>query len=120
MPLALLLVDHGSRLAEANATLEQLAALVRARAGAIPVRTAHMELASPTIPQGVEACVAAGADEIVVVPCFLTPGRHATEDVPRMVADAAAQHGVRVRVTDVLGVHPLLAELVLIRADLGD
>jgi sirohydrochlorin ferrochelatase len=115
---ALLLVDHGSRRAAANALLEQLAELVRARAAGTPVRVAHMELAAPSIDEGFAACVADGADEVVVVPCFLTPGRHATEDVPRLAAEAAERHGVRFRSADVLGVHPLLAELVLVRAAL--
>jgi sirohydrochlorin ferrochelatase len=116
---ALLLVDHGSRRAEANALLEALAELVRARAG-VPVHTAHMELASPSIAEGFGDCVSAGAEEVVVVPCFLAPGRHASEDVPRLVAQAAARHpGARWRVAEVLGAHPLLAELVLVRAGLS-
>jgi hypothetical protein len=115
---ALLLVDHGSRRAEANALLEQLAELVRTKSDGMLVRVAHMELAAPSIAEGFEACVQAGADEVVIVPCFLTPGRHATEDVPRIAAEAAACLGVRWRVADVLGVHPLLAELVLVRAGL--
>lgn len=112
---AILLVDHGSRRAAANAQLEALARLVQERAPDAFVRVAHMELASPTIAEAFEAC-ARDADEVVVVPCFLAPGRHASEDIPRMVAEAAAGHSVRWRVADVLGAHPLLAELVLVRA----
>lgn len=113
---AILLVDHGSRRPEANAQLDTLAGLVRQRAAGASVHVAHMELASPTIAEGFEACVASGADEIIVVPCFLAPGRHASEDIPRLVADAAAAHpDASWRVTDVLGAHPLLAELVLVR-----
>jgi sirohydrochlorin ferrochelatase len=115
---ALLLVDHGSRLEEANAQLEEIAALVRARAAGVIVRCAHMELAPPTIAEGFDACVDAGAEEIVVVPCFLAPGRHATQHIPEQAAEAAAKHSVRWRVAEVLGVHPLLAELILARAGL--
>lgn len=114
---AILLVDHGSRRHEANAQLEALAALVRERSEAV-VHVAHMELAPPTIRESFAACVEAGAEEVVVVPCFLAPGRHAGEDIPRLVAEAAAEHRVRWRVTDVFGAHPLLAELVLVRAGL--
>jgi sirohydrochlorin ferrochelatase len=114
---ALLLVDHGSRRDEANAQLEALAVLVRERlgAGAI-VGTAHLELASPSIAEAFDACVAAGASEIVVIPIFLAPGRHVSEDVPHLVREAAARHDASWRMADVLGAHPLLAELVLIRA----
>lgn len=83
------------------------------------MHAAHMELASPSIPAGVLACARDGAEEIVVVPCFLAPGRHAKEDVPRLVEEAvkSAAPGIAWKVTEPLGAHPLLAELVLLRAD---
>ncbi len=94
--------------------------LVRERVGpAIVVEAAHMELARPSIEDGLQACVAAGAREIVVHPYLLAPGRHASEDLPRRVGEVAARLGVPVRVTDPLGVHPLLAEVVLERCGLG-
>jgi len=114
---ALVLVDHGSRRPEANESLEQVAELVRAAAPGRPVRCAHMELAPPTLADAIEACVAEGAREIVVVPYFLAPGSHSTRDIPALVREAAARHaGLRVRVAKPLGVHPRLAELVLDRA----
>ncbi len=115
---AILLVDHGSRRAEANAMLAEVADLVRAEAGGdVIVETAHMEIAEPTIAQGFEACVANGAREVAVLPFMLSPGRHSTEDIPRMVAEAAASHpDVDWRVTAPLGPHPLLATIILDRA----
>jgi sirohydrochlorin ferrochelatase len=66
---------------------------------------AHLSLAPPSIARAIDACVARGAKEIVVVPYFLAPGRHAGRDVPRLARAAAARRGVRVRVTAPLGVH---------------
>jgi sirohydrochlorin ferrochelatase len=115
MRQALLLIDHGSRRADANEALAQVVATVQALVGdAVIVRDAHMDLATPTIRDGFHACVTAGAEEVVAVPFFLFPGRHAVEDVPRLVAEAADEHpGVRHRVTETLGLHPLLARVVL-------
>ena len=115
---AILLVDHGSRVLAANAQLEEVARLVERTAGdGTLVRAAHMELASPSIPEGIDALVADGATEIVVVPYFLAPGRHATEDVPRIAHEAVEKYpALTLRVAEPLGVHPLLAELVLFRA----
>ena len=77
---------------------------------------AHLELAEPTILQGFDACVAEGAAEVIVHPYFLSPGRHSTLDIPRMVAEAAARHpGVRYRITEPLGLHPKIGELILER-----
>ena len=114
---ALLLIDHGSKRAEANETLAEVAALVRDRLhGNWIVEVAHMELAEPSIDQGFARCVEAGATTILAHPFMLAKGRHAQEDVPRLVAEAAAKYGVKYRVTDPLGAHPGLAEAVIARA----
>jgi sirohydrochlorin ferrochelatase len=118
MKPALVLVDHGSQREAANAVLDQIAGLIRSADPHRTVATAHMELASPTLAEAVAACVAAGASEIIVVPYFLGPGRHTSEDIPRLCAEAAAQHpDVDVRMAAALGPHPKLAELALLRAE---
>jgi sirohydrochlorin ferrochelatase len=115
---AILLIDHGSVRAEANHMLVCMANLVRAMAGdGVIVEHAHMELAEPSIDDGVAACVRHGATEVVAFPYMLSPGKHSTRDIPRMVQEAARAHpGVAVRVTPAFGVHEKLAELVLLRA----
>ncbi len=116
MTRAILLVDHGSRRAEANQALEQVAALLRERAPGCIVEIAHMELAPPTLAEGIKACVAAGAREIVVHPYFLAAGNHSTRDIPALAREAARSHpDVTVRVSDPLGPHPKLIEVILDR-----
>lgn len=81
------------------------------------VRHAHMELAEPLIPAGVDACVAAGATELIVFPYMLSPGKHSTRDIPRIAGEAARRYPhVEVRVTEAFGVHTKLAEVILERA----
>ena len=115
---AILIIDHGSTLPAANHMLECVGDLVQAMAGPdVVVRVAHMELAEPTIAQGFDACVAAGAGEVVAFPYMLSPGKHSTRDIPRLVAQAAASHpGVRYSVTPAFGVHDHLASVILERA----
>ena len=98
--------------------LSCMAALVQRMAGeSVVVRHAHMELAEPDIAAGFAACVAAGAGEIIAFPYMLSPGRHSTSDIPRLVAEAAATFpGVRFSVTSAFGVHERLGELILHRA----
>lgn len=116
MSRAILLVDHGSVKREANEMLADVAAMLRGLTDVPIIRHAHMELAEPTIAQGIAACVAAGATEVTVHPYFLAPGRHSTTDIPRMVAEAAKNHpGVRVRVTAPLGLHEKICQVVLER-----
>ena len=115
---AILLIDHGSRRDAANEMMDCMANLVQAMAGPhVVVRFAHMELAEPSIEAGVRQCVEAGASELIVFPYMLSPGRHATSDIPDLVAEAArAFPEVRWRVTTAFGVHEKLAEVVLERA----
>jgi sirohydrochlorin ferrochelatase len=116
---ALVLVDHGSRFQEANDMLADVAAMVRQLGGVQGVFYAHMELAEPTIEQAFAAAVRAGATQVVVHPYFLSPGRHSMSDIPRLVAEAArAFPGVEYCVTQPLGVHPKIGEVVLERAGL--
>jgi sirohydrochlorin ferrochelatase len=113
---AVLLVDHGSRRAEANVQLEALVALVKARLPGCFVAGAHLELAPPSVAEGLDACASAGATEIVIHPFFLAPGRHSAEDLPRLAREGAARHpGVSIRVGPPLGLHPRLVDAVLER-----
>lgn len=116
---ALILVDHGSVVKEANDMLTEVAIMVRenCKSKFDIVRYAHMELAEPTIAQAFDLCVADGAEEIIVHPYFLAPGRHSTRDIPRMVEEAAQKHyHVSYRVTEPLGIHRKIVEVILERA----
>jgi sirohydrochlorin ferrochelatase len=113
---AILLVDHGSRRAAANELLGQIAESLRDRTPSCVVEIAHMEIAPPSIADGIAACVAAGADEIVVHPYFLGPGRHTSETIPELVKAAARAHaGLDIRISAPLGIHPKLVDVILDR-----
>ena len=118
---ALLLIDHGSRRSEANEMLQCMAALVQRMAGpSVVVRHAHMELAGPSIEEGVASCIAAGATEVIAFPYMLSPGRHSTSDIPAMVAAAAkAYPTVRVSVTPAFGIEAELGAVILRRAGIA-
>jgi sirohydrochlorin ferrochelatase len=114
----ILIVDHGSVRAEANDMLVCMSNLLQTMAGPdVVVRYAHMDLAQPDIRRGFTDCVESGATDITVFPYMLSPGRHSTADIPRMVAAAASPFPrVTFSVTPAFGVHEKLAELILDRA----
>jgi sirohydrochlorin ferrochelatase len=116
---AILLVDHGSRRAQANGLLDEVAAIVRQRLGAASiVEAAHMEIAEPTIAQGFSRCVEQGATTVVVHPFMLAPGRHVIEDLPRLITDAAEAHeGVAFAMADPLGSHAGVIDAVIERCE---
>ena len=117
----ILIVDHGSRKHEANEMLHHMANLIQTMAGSdVVVRYAHMELAAPDIAAGFSSCVEAGATDVTVFPYMLSPGRHSTSDIPRMIAQVARGFThVTFSVTPAFGLHEKLAEVVLERAGVG-
>jgi len=98
--------------------LRCMANLLQTMAGPdVIVSYAHMDLAQPDIRRGFTDCVEKGATDVTVFPYMLSPGRHSTTDIPRMVADAAKTFPhVIFNVTPAFGVHEKLAELILDRA----
>jgi sirohydrochlorin ferrochelatase len=117
----IVIVDHGSRRAPANAVVADIARLVQVRAGKrAAVRFAHMELCEPSLPQVIDESVAAGATRVTVQPLFLAPGKHASRDIPELVADARRRHPhVEFELGRVIGADPLLAEIVWARCGLS-
>jgi sirohydrochlorin ferrochelatase len=116
MTRAVLIVDHGSRLPEANELLEQVAARVREKLPDRLVRTAHLDLAAPSIPEAIDACAALGAREIVLAPWFLSPGAHTARDLPRIAEEAAQRHpGLRIACAAPLGFDARLIDVLLER-----
>jgi sirohydrochlorin ferrochelatase len=116
MKQALLIVDHGSRRQESNDLLKKIAEMMQDRFGLSIVHYAHMELGKPTIRQGFDACVADGAEEVIVHPYFLGPGGHVTTDIPALVKQAANRHpGIVFRITEPLGIHTKIGEVILER-----
>ena len=121
MKRAILLIDHGSRRAEANALLEEVADQVSKRTPESIVETAHLEIAKPDIFEGIDACVAKGASLIVVHPYFLGPGRHTSEDIPEQVGRAASRHSnIQIRISEPLGGHAALIDVILDRVSDAD
>lgn len=112
-PIGVIVVDHGSRRAESNAALLDVVEAFRRHSGFAIVEPAHMELAEPTLATAFDRCVAHGAALVIVHPFFLLPGRHWTDDIPALAAEAASRHpGVSYRVTEPVGLHPLMAEIM--------
>lgn len=120
MKTGIIIVDHGSRRTQSNELLEEVARAFGQRFAETydVVEPAHMELAEPSIATAYAACVKRGATRIVVCPFFLGPGKHWTGDIPRLAAEASADHpGTRYHVTMPLGIDDLILELLFKRAN---
>ncbi|MFO0796461.1 MAG: CbiX/SirB N-terminal domain-containing protein [Gemmataceae bacterium] len=116
---SLLLIAHGSRRAEANADLESVAAQLRAR-GHPDVQPSFLELAEPSIEGGGALCVGRGAKVVVMLPYFLSPGKHVVEDLTAARGRlTAAFPAVRFVLAAPLGGHLGLIDILEERATAG-
>lgn len=109
---------HGSRISAANDALLEIAARVKRISKFEIVEVSFRELHLPNIQQGVDNCVAKGANRILLVPYFLYLGAHVQEDLPKELEQAKKRHqGIEMVFSKHLGVHDKLAEIVVERID---
>ena len=112
MKTAILIMAHGSRVASANDAARHVAEMVRELTGFEIVEVSFRELHEPNIQQGIDACVARGAQRILLMPYFLFMGAHVQHDLPDEIAEARSRHpGLVMEMGDHLGVHRKLAEV---------
>lgn len=120
MKTAILLMAHGSRISEANDAMTEIAGMVKEIAGYPIVEVSYREMHLPSIQQGIDACVAQGAERILLVPYFLFTGAHVQEDLPEEMAKARERYpNVEFAMGSHLGVHRKLAEVVVERIGQG-
>jgi sirohydrochlorin ferrochelatase len=120
MQTGIIIVDHGSRRDESNQMLEEVTALFAKRFSERYeiVEPAHMELAEPSIATAYAKCAERGAQRIVVLPFFLGPGKHWTQDIPKLTADAAIRFpNTKHHVSRPLGIDDLILDLLAKRVD---
>ncbi len=112
MKTAILMMAHGSRIAEANDAAREVAAMVREMTGFEIVEVSFREMHEPDIQQGIDACVAKGAGRILLMPYFLFMGAHVQHDLPEEIEEARKRHpDLVMEMGGHLGVHRKLAEI---------
>jgi hypothetical protein len=108
--VGILLVDHGSKKTASNTRLHTLAEMYQSSMDEryddnelgqrrVIVLAAHMEIASPSIPDGLRVLRDAGVHEIICHPFFLSPdGRHVKEDIPEIINAAIESLDIQIPV----------------------
>ncbi len=111
--VAVILVDHGSKIDASNQLLVEMVDAYRGHSDWAIVEPAHMELAEPSINAAFGRCAEQGAELVIVMPYFLGPGRHSSQDIPRLTTEAAqAFPNVKHLVTEPLGLHELMLQVI--------
>ncbi len=112
----ILLVGHGSPHAAGNAEYMQFAETLETRLG-VTVQPCFLELAEPSIMDGIRLCAEAGAEHIAVLPLFLGPAGHQKNDVPAILAHARQTYpNLTLRYGTPIGAHYCLVRILAQRA----
>lgn len=92
MTTGIILFAHGSRDADWCRPIEAVAAAIRMRQPHARVSCAYLELMAPDLPSAAQDLMAQGATGLRIFPLFLGVGRHAREDLPRLVEALRSQY----------------------------
>ena len=112
MKTAILMMAHGSRIAEANDAAREVATMVKEITGFEIVEVSFREMHEPNIQLGIDVCVAKGAERILLMPYFLFMGAHVLHDLPEEIEEAKKRHpGLVMEMGGHLGAHRKLAEI---------
>ncbi|WP_083889193.1 sirohydrochlorin chelatase [Nocardia pneumoniae] len=108
-PPALIAVAHGSRDPRSAATVAAVVAAVATARPDIDVRTAFLDLNTPSVEQVVDSLAAQGHTHAVVTPLLLGSAFHARVDLPGLLGAARTRYPqLRLTQADVLGSDALL------------
>ncbi len=108
-----ILCGHGSRDPLWRQPIEAVAARLVAAQPALPVRCGYLEIQQPDLATVAAELVGAGVTHLTVVPMFLGTGKHAREDLPRLLERLRLLHaGVHFRLQIPVGEDPRVLDLL--------
>jgi sirohydrochlorin ferrochelatase len=111
---AVIILFHGSRAKGSATAVHGIVAEVRRRGHFGIVVEAFLQHSNPGLSESLALCVQQHAKKIVIVPFFLQLGMHVTADIPLVVNELRSAHPeIEIALTEPVGSHPLLVDVVL-------
>ena len=108
----ILLLAHGSRESNTEATMHQITAYVKEILQNDMVEDAYLQFRNRTLEQGLLRLMERGADEIILIPYFLFEGVHIKEDIPAELKEFCTHHpDIKITMGKTLGADRRLAEI---------
>nr|WP_295771857.1 CbiX/SirB N-terminal domain-containing protein [Rhodoferax sp.] len=88
----IILFAHGSRDPLWHKPIEAVAAHIATLAPHTPVVCAYLELNAPDLAAATQTLLDRGVQGITILPMFLGVGKHAREDLPKLVVELQSAH----------------------------
>jgi len=111
---AVLLISHGSHSSKTEEEVSHFVEVLRQQSDISIIEYAFLEIARPSIPEGIESCVQKGATKVIILLNFLNAGKHVDEDIPLLIEEARSKHSnVTFHITKPLGQHDQIINLFL-------
>ena len=88
----IILFAHGSRDSMWHKPIEAVAAHIATLAPHTPVVCAYLELSTPDLAAATQTLLHRGVHNITILPMFLGVGKHAREDLPKLIVELQEAH----------------------------
>ena len=106
--IGVMVCGHGSRDVGAVEEFGRLVHGLAARLPQVPVESGFLEFARPVLREGLDRLRERGVDQVLAVPGMLFAAGHVKNDVPSVLNQYAAEHGIRIGFGRDLGIDPKL------------
>ncbi|MBU4138686.1 MAG: sirohydrochlorin nickelochelatase [Euryarchaeota archaeon] len=83
--IGILVLGHGSSLPYNKEVVSAVADMIAKNNENTMVKTAFLNIDTPTLQEGLKSFEGTGVNKIVAVPCFLAHGVHTMQDIPRVL-----------------------------------
>ena len=119
-----LVLGHGSKLTHNKSTVEAVANMLAEMMTDAIIKTAYLNMDSPTVEEGIESFASTDVKTLYVLPLFLAHGTHTLKDIPEILGLTDGQRrtthsfddrSIEVIYAEPLGVDPCIADLALKR-----
>jgi sirohydrochlorin ferrochelatase len=108
-----LILAHGSREKETEATLAQIVSLLKEKLQLDKIESAFLQFSEPNVERGLAQLISQGVTDIKVVPYFLFAGVHIKEDIPKAIREFNKScPQVKITMGETLGADPRLADVL--------
>jgi len=109
----LVLIAHGSRDTRLYAAFETLVQNLQKETGANKIHLCYMQFTSQTLADIAQEAVQDGCRKLLVLPLFMTSGKHVLETIPAQADQARATHpDLEINILPPVGEHPEILEAI--------